>query len=532
MDMVNAYDVLEDTRKFLSLPQTVIFMATYLRQLRTLVAKQYEKALSLPRSSKDIESEPTDCTQIAAKYLDKLIPSQQMVHINSFRYQRDLNGKLKIGDFIDDLSDVRADKKTGSAFSEADLDADLEEEFYALIRRKTGLIFLKHDTYVNNILPTTLRGLVHLYQLLDKMETPQFPKESDYEEQMATHDASYYRQYINALGVQQRNLILFEDYFRNDWCYINLKEKDQEILWAISQAHMVPKLKIIHNLLKKRWDWVKEWKSVIPDSNTNSFTDMVMILDLGEHSAESMEDLFLVFAIRTHLSICMHKLYYSEVLMTLATSDVYNGFYNVNDKHINNKPGQLKNDSQFDIGVYRWIEHKQLLAFIRADTREAVNPNDVGKKLAVDNPIGYSIPDRINLLYSLLFDKCSDVTDRFSAFSLNKLYFGLQAATFRVLGNHDVLRLWLTNMPDRFKKSTHYVGAVRDVDPDNSNEFMLWDEKPEKQESIAFVWDLIREGVSPTSEEPETYDSHPNNNEEMANVLEGEAAAEANLHET
>lgn len=543
MDMVNAYDVLEDTRKFLSLPQTVIFMATYLRQLRTLVAKQYEKALSLPRSSKDIESEPTDCTQIAAKYLDKLIPSQQMVHINSFRYQRDLNGKLKIGDFIDDLSDVRADKKTGSAFSEADLDADLEEEFYALIRRKTGLIFLKHDTYVNNVLPTTLRGLVHLYQLLDKMETPQFPKESDYEEQMATRDARYHRQYINALRVQQRNLILFEDYFRNDWCYINLRGKDQEILWTISQAHLAPKLRIIRNLLAKRWAWVEGWLEIhsqdCNDKNgvkTNAkntsrsstkktdgestgnvsvshefcFADMVQLLDDGEALAESMDDLMLVFAIRTHLSLVLNKLYLSDILNSLCKIEF-----------------SSQSLSEFEKGIYRWFEHPQLelfLGYSRPATkyRSTKDQRSYTKaKLSIENPASYSKKDRIELLYSLLFRENLFVHS--SRADLNRLSFGLQAAVFRVLGNHDVLRLWLSDNLGRFIKSWNFVGYTYTLKPHDLDKFMLWDEDPEKQESISTIWERIRYAIKDNQFKEERKDptvGEPENKEDIFHAMQ------------
>ena len=511
MDMVNAYDVLEDTRKFLSLPQTVVFMATYLRQLRTLVAKQYEKALSLSRIGKDAELELADCTQMAAKYLDKLIPSQQMVHINSFRYQRDLNGIVKIGDFIDDLSDVLSDQRAGAALSAADFDADLEEEFYALIRRKTGLIFLKHDTYVNNILPTTLRGLVHLYQLLDKMKTPQFPEESDYKKQMGKQDASYYRQYINALRVQQRNLILFEDYFRNDWCYINLKEKDQEILWTISQAHLAPKLRIIRNLLVKRWAWVDGWlenhsqdcgdnnsKKGNTKNNKSSakktdgknaenmgashefyFVDLVQLLDDGEALAENMEDLMLVFAIRTHLSLVLNKLYLSDILNSLCKIEF-----------------SAKNSSEFEKGVYRWIEHPQLELFcgylfsaVKYTSTAALQSQNKAI-LSSQTPAGYSKKERIEFLYALLFR--ADLYTHISNITLNKMSFGLQAAAFRVLGNHDVLRLWLSDNPGRFIKSWNFVGYTYNLEPNTPTPFILWDNEPGKQESINTILERIR----------------------------------------
>ena len=547
MDMVNAYDVLEDTRKFLSLPQTVVFMATYLRQLRALVAKQYEKALSLSHGGKDAEPELADCMQMAAKYLDKLIPSQQMVHINSFRYQRDLNGKLKIGDFIDDLSDVLADKRVESAFSKADLDADLEEEFYALIRRKTGLVFLKHDTYVNNILPTTLRGLIHLYQLLDKMETPTYPNERQYENMMRDENQApvYYAKYINALRVQQRNLILFEDYFRNDWCYINLKERDQGILWTISQTHLAPKLRIIRNLLVKRWAWADAWlnthsqdcsdnnskKDNTKNNNKSSakktdgenagnvgashefyFADLVQLLDDGEAFAENMDDLMLVFAIRTHLSLVLNKLYLSDILNSLCKIEF-----------------SAENSSEFEEGVYRWIEHPQLELFcgyIRPAVkyRSTKDQRNLFKtKLSIKNPAGCSKKERIELLYTLLF--CEKLFAHSSRRDFNKLAFGLQAAVFTVLGNHDVLRLWLSDNPGRFMKSWNYVGYTYDLKRQDLDNYMLWDGTPEKREPINTIWERIRYAIKDIPFEEVENDPpvpEPGNEEDILHTLQND----------
>ncbi len=530
MDMVNAYEVLEDARKFLSLPRTVVMMATYLRQLRTLVAKHYEDALALSHSKKEDVPERADCMQMAAKYLDKLIPSQQMVHINSFRYQRDLNGKVKIRDFIDDLSDILADNNDEYKVSEEDLDADLEEEFYELIQEKTGLIFLKHGTYINNILPTSLRGLVHLYQVLDKMETPSYPDEGNYENAMSKEPrgSTYYTKYITALRIRQRNLIMFEDYFRNDWCYNNLKEKDQEIMWAISQAHIAPKLRIIRNLLKKRWPWISTLQEQSSDvandvktpkmssetqladvenaadsgreekarESTSSlslgtepagtqkaqmdvhannrtdigsgsshfcFTNIVMLLNEGEDRAESMDDLMLVFAVRTHLSIIMHKLYMADILNTLDNKETASSF--------------VKTDSQMHKeGIYRPIVHQQLQSFMKYyPPFEQKKANLTSKRKEIRKLLKdfseikannacllnkTSTERRLEALYNLLFwNKLTEFhseTDD-TILSHNKLSFALQESVFRVLCNFDVLRLYLSDSLDRFVTCAKYV---------------------------------------------------------------------------
>ena len=502
MDMKNAYDVLEDVRKFLSLPQVVVLMATYLRQLRTLVAKHYEETLSVSQIRQGSLPVRADYMQMAAKYIDKLIPSQQMIHINSFRYQRDMNGVIKICDFDDGTDD-----------SLAELDDDLEDEFYDLIEEKTGLIFLRHSTYVNNILPTTLRGLVHLFQLLDRMETPCPPKESIYKSVVKRGAPSemeeYYNDFVLSLQVKQRNLILFEDYFRNDWCYHNLEETDQEIMWAISQTHVAPKLRITRNLLAKKWGWVNDYlnQKPAPDSenaalkkcsfsisrdNTDenkysfhyqweqasetqsetstrfSFFEMVNLLDEAEGRAESMNDLLLVFAVRTHLSILMHKLYLSDMLASLSDPETRVGF-------------EKSNQTQFDMGVYRKNGLKQLKLFLKVsrfqensgayimslkDIRQALKQLFTSPKEGLDK-MGQE--DRQELLYLLLFEGV-DIESVISNLQEqdSSLPNVLQEAVFRVLGNHDILRLYLSNLPERFKKCSIYVydeNAVSETSP-------------------------------------------------------------------
>jgi len=562
MDMVNAYGVLEDVRKFLSLPRTIVLMATYLRQLRMLVAKHYEDVLSLPNGSKGDSQQPIDYMQMAAKYIDKLIPAQQMIHIGSFRNQHDLNGKVSIQSFLEHYSD-EAETKKGNFHDdlpgkESDNNDDLEEEFFALIEAKTGLVFKKHSTYVNNILPTTLRGLVHLFQLLERMELP------DPENEFGAPKGITFNKRYHILKIRQRNLLIFEDYFRNDWCYNNLVETDQEIMWKISQTHVAPKLRIIRNLLLARWKWTEDWwkrksrTSFEPMPNKGDVTltfnastkeyeekslhyefvnnttesvetsitlvDMICLLEEAEHRAESMNDLLLNFAIRTHLSILLNKLYLADELNSSREE----------------RSGE-EQKAEEDNGVLRGRNHPQLKSFwgyeVHSDTCLSIDAIRIMLWLLLSKENGFSflreeknrekrIEDLLDFFrkessvlldektvetlkqsledYAVDFDKKSTLIEECNNFLsrirnkshiiisyrvavLCELFFfdwnsfadttekeknlavwkneyqqqcfTLQARVFRLLGNHEVLRLWLSNDAERFAKSKKYVWA-------------------------------------------------------------------------
>jgi len=504
MDMVNAYNVLEDIRKYLALPQTVVLMATYLRQLRILVAKHFEDALRL---KEDDPYPVADYMQMAAQYIDKLIPAPQIIHLNSFRYRKDLNGKIKIGDF----EDINIQKNK-----------DFEKAFFELIEEKTGLRFMPHRTYVNNILPTTLRGLSHLYKLLRKMESPEnIPRHTAFSSPQERQ--KMIKRYRTSLELYQRNLIVFEDYFRNDWCYNSLDSRDQEILWKISQTHVAPKLRIIMNLLKERFSDTKESNTI----EDYSYVDLVNYLLKHEDKAGDMRDFLLIFAVRTHIAIQMHKIYLSEKLAYLR------------DRSQNDRSNTYE---EADNGVLTPLDYSRVAAFVNCDKempkekipkslvtieRElsdsvekapAVAKNKT-KNNSVDNHCGYDtetgLDEKTRLyisnLYYLLFKKYTEAirgkkqsrastpdraiyangesmgtgfnTER--SFSESKediadpllvrnlSIANLQDAAFRILANPDVLRRYLVDELEDIKEYNGVInknnGPLNDPDLGNLN---------------------------------------------------------------
>ena len=478
MDMVNAYDVLEDVRKFLSVPSTVVMMATYLRQLRMLVARHYEETLGIPQSAGEAS---VAYTQMATKYIDKLIPAQQMIHINSFRHLRDLTGTLNLRAFQPD----------------EDEDVDVEKAFLEVIQERTGLFFLQHTSYVSNILPTTLRGLVHLYQLLDKMKPIPFLDKID-----PISDTGI-RDFMTCLKIRQHNLFLVEDYFRNDWCYSNLDEKDQEIMWAISQAHTALKLQIIHNLLSKRWKVGKRLddNSISPSQEPFSFSNIVQELEDAENSATDMNDLILNFAIRTHLSITLHKLYLSDLLLCLG-------------KRVREKSVEQS------LGAFVGIDFSQLRSFLKfreSDVKFDKSFPNLGDDLKqITEKVGQS--ERLNILYEVIFNELLtsnqktdvDMESDYTLPQYNMTCFALQDSAFRVLGNHEILRLWLSMNPERFSRSLCYVTGGSDEGKGEHSDpsVVLKQNYPinlDAQSPITFILDLlsnIRSNLFPSEDEP------------------------------
>ena len=79
LQFTRAYDVLEETRKYLALPNVIVIMATDIDQLRFLVAQHYYKDLKIAVKHNEVNSR--DVRKMAAKYLDKLIPATHAVYL-------------------------------------------------------------------------------------------------------------------------------------------------------------------------------------------------------------------------------------------------------------------------------------------------------------------------------------------------------------------------------------------------------------------------------------------------------------------
>lgn len=214
-----AHDVMEDIRRYLTLPNVIILMATDADLLRTVAAQHYadEFDTGIKRSYIDEEEMP----HIAEKYLTKLIPTTHRIYIPSFEtIIQNHSQKLEFGYYynLEDRHDIitgttpeireklRQDKQEC-------LDLDFQSKVLYYIYRKTGIVFISHSAYINNIIPTTMRGLAHLLSMLSKMQDVVDDKEI----QENIKPSELVNILEKRLETASHNLDIFEEYFINEW---------------------------------------------------------------------------------------------------------------------------------------------------------------------------------------------------------------------------------------------------------------------------------------------------------------------------
>lgn len=229
-----AHEVMEDIRRYLTLPNVIILMATDGDMLRTVIAQHYAAEFKT-----GIDREYLDKVKMvhyAEKYLTKLIPGTQRVYLPIFESILDGNSsKLELGYYDDESKDKDLISETTRLEREQNqganhIDYNFQAKVLTYIFRRTGIVFIDHNAYINDIIPTTMRGLAHLLNFLYHMkEVEKIDYTRDYESQELIEKAE---KHFTAI---KYNLDLFEEYFMNEWVPAKVDGEMARILKGIQE---------------------------------------------------------------------------------------------------------------------------------------------------------------------------------------------------------------------------------------------------------------------------------------------------------
>lgn len=242
LNMTNAYEMIEQIRKYLKIPGLIILMSLKIDQLANVVniknLKEYETLLQIDKVKyREI------CQRIVEKFLVKTFPLSQRVKLPKVNDILERNFK-----FIQPT--LFPDGKKGKELS------PLKEGLLALIYQKTGLLFYNTPKHPSFIIPTNLRELLNFIHKLYDLE-----------------DASNHNEATS-------NLFYFKDYFFNTWCTNNLLNED---LTLIRKANKIIEPlyinKLILNILQERFPILQTIKKEDPKDKLNSISELSLILD-------------------------------------------------------------------------------------------------------------------------------------------------------------------------------------------------------------------------------------------------------------
>ena len=283
--MEKVYEVLEDVRKYLMIPNLVILMSVDQKCMSDVVFQ--DNLRCFPDLIKvDRKRLSRDLSRITNKYIDKLIPPTHMVQLPQLdQVVIQWGGMLQLRYVDKDNTNVYDWMK--------DADTDFQTAILMLIYRKTGILFVKPGHYLHNIVPRTLRGFVQLLSLLDSM--PDVPK---LEFSDVTAYAESVQRQSEILAINQRK---FADYFKKSWLNVKITNReDLDFLRKFADSVSVNRIRLGEKYLRKRYG-----PSFNCDVRSREDLDQMMWKINRIHRTE--EDFLLMFAIRTLFTLDSHQ---------------------------------------------------------------------------------------------------------------------------------------------------------------------------------------------------------------------------------
>lgn len=314
------YEILEDIRKYLTLPNVIILMATDLDMLRHALTQHYIKEFQQGLDNEILGI--NDLRKLESKYLDKLIPPTFTVYLphldDVIRQQGDFLHLTYI-DPEEEKTALRERREPVNLLLRPSCPCQTEDfSFQSLllryIYRKTRIVFAEHSTYMHDLIPTTLRGLSQFLGLLTAMAdvpdiSPDDPKLDD------PHALAELVQ--SQAEVLEANLPLFENYFVNDWVHTKLPMEKAAVIerlaGALPEQRCPMAITLLEGIYGKREGTAPGQSGDAGDTEAppataeNDYAEMIRRLREWEAEHRRMEDFYLFFAVHTFFTIQAHR---------------------------------------------------------------------------------------------------------------------------------------------------------------------------------------------------------------------------------
>jgi hypothetical protein len=229
-NVAHAPKMLEQIRKFLIHKNLIILLSTNIDQLQLEMqeyySKYFQRTFSLASPAAPKSDVCAEVEEMATKYLLKLLPPLQRIHIG--------NSANKL---LNTTITIEIDK----ADSNKNIAGDLQKVVLSLIWEKTRLIFIPRKSCLHPIIPTNLRALNQFILMLVDMEEVERTESS--ENKMFQNDNEY--------KSVRENFLKFKDYILNVWIPSNLAFEEQQIFDNIPKdisrinKHLIQSINVI-----------------------------------------------------------------------------------------------------------------------------------------------------------------------------------------------------------------------------------------------------------------------------------------------
>lgn len=266
LNIERAYEIVEDIRKYLTISNVIIFMATKIEQLEVAVEQHFRLSYKTMTDANQISD--AEISQMTSNYLNKLIPETRRINIPKIGAV-DENGNLPSIIYKENSDNIL--EEYGD---------NLQTQIIKFIEDKTAISFdTKNLNRVHWIIPQTMRELVNLLAFLSKMDNVGKNNNEHFYFNVGLDENKTNKPEIKKL---YNNLNEFYTYFRTCWMANNLNKDEIKSLERIINSD--PQFTHTQTLLE-----LKKMVSVLDDSLKNSDPDKATNLSYGKKT-ETLED--------------------------------------------------------------------------------------------------------------------------------------------------------------------------------------------------------------------------------------------------
>lgn len=303
--MQRVYEVLEDVRKYLMIPNLVILMSVDQNCMSDVVFQD-----NLNCFPDLIKIDPVrlsqDLSRISNKYIDKLIPPTHMIQLPLLHQI-----VIQWGDMLR-LQYVDQDNKHVYGWIEKG-ELELETAILMLIYRKTGILFVKPGHYLHNMVPRTLRGFGQFLSHLDSM--PDIPV-LDFNKYASVEE--YAEAILRQSEIAAINQRRFEDYFKYRWINTKITNlEDQDFLRKFADSVSANRIRLAVKYLdacyaekdenNKSLGYFNFNDYLIWTKNIKSREDLDHLMWELDRIHRTERDFLLMFALRTMFTLDSHQ---------------------------------------------------------------------------------------------------------------------------------------------------------------------------------------------------------------------------------
>lgn len=280
LDLSNeyAYEMAEQIRKYLIIPNVIIFMAIKIEQLEMGVEEKnrrdFKNVIEGRMKNADMEREMRN---MAERYVTKLVPKARRIYLPTLESTQ-INLELE--------SEIQTENTKGCRET-------IENRIIRLIREKTGMFLIPAENSKNYFIPGNLRELVNLILMLDSMKQP---KES--------------------AQIFLENIHDFHLYFQEEMLKKNISgERLSELLEVVVSDDNTRNLNMgmyIDRLLNEKKKEANVYETLHCEYPNTSIAAIVEKLDVAARYLTRKEDYQLFYYIKIYYTILLNERLYED----------------------------------------------------------------------------------------------------------------------------------------------------------------------------------------------------------------------------